>query len=43
MHVRNDGTARLEAADPCQRVIDAEVAGMSGIAQPVDDPEIEIS
>jgi hypothetical protein len=42
MHVGDDGAARLEAVDPGQRVIDAEMAGVAGIAQPVDDPEIEI-
>jgi hypothetical protein len=43
MHVGDDGPARLEAVDPGQRVVDAEMAGMRRIAQAVDDPEIEIS
>ena len=42
MHVGDDGAARLEAIDPGQRVVDAEMAGMPGIAQPVDDPEFEM-
>src|SRR5438067_944057 len=42
MHVGDDGAARLEALDPGQSVIDAEMAGMAGIAQAVDDPEIEV-
>ena len=42
MHVGDDGAARLEALDPGQRVVDAEMAGMAGIAQPVDDPELEV-
>src|SRR6266404_4820222 len=42
MHIGDDGLARLEAVDPGQRVIDTKMAGMAGIAQPVDDPEIEI-
>src|SRR5579862_2341836 len=42
MHVGDDGTLRLETIDPGQRIADAEVAGMAGIAQAVDDPEIEI-
>src|SRR5436190_19394471 len=42
MHVGDDGAARLDALDPGQRVGHAEMAGMRGIAQAVDDPEIEI-
>src|SRR5580692_321668 len=42
MHVGNDGAARLETADPGQRVVDAEMAGMPGITQAVDNPEIEV-
>src|SRR3954447_20525980 len=42
MHVGNDGAFRLEALDPRQRVADAEMAGVAGIAQPVDDPEVEV-
>src|SRR5882762_8996903 len=42
MHVGDDGTLRLEALDPAKRVADAEMAGMAGIAQPVDDPEVEV-
>src|SRR4030081_3163994 len=42
MHVGDDGASRLEPVDPRQRVIDAEVAGMCGVAQPINNPEIEI-
>src|SRR5260221_12419459 len=42
MQVGDDGAARLDAPDPGQRLADAEVAGMPGIAQPVDDPEFEV-
>ena len=42
MHVGDDGALRLEALDPGQRIVDAEMAGVAGIAQPVDDPEIEV-
>jgi hypothetical protein len=42
MHVGDDGAAWLEAIDPGQRIVAAEMAGMRGIAQPVDDPEIEV-
>src|SRR5436305_8852684 len=42
MHVGDDGTARLEAVYPGQRVVDAEVAGMRCKAKPVNDPEVEL-
>ena len=42
MHVGDDGAAGLEAVDPGQRVVDAEVAGMRRKAKPVNDPEIEL-
>src|SRR4051794_25251905 len=42
MHVGDHGALRLEALDPGQRIVDAEMAGMRRIAQSVDDPEIEI-
>jgi len=42
MHVSDDGPLRLEAFDPGQRVADAEMAGMAGVAQAVDNPEIEV-
>ena len=41
-HVGDDGALRLETFDPGQRVVDAEMADMAGVAQPVDDPEVEV-
>jgi hypothetical protein len=36
-------TARFgEAVDPAKRVADAEMAGWPSMAQPVDDPEVEV-
>src|SRR5215475_14457365 len=42
VHVGDDRALRLEAVDPGQRVVDAEMAGMGGVTKAVDDPEIEI-
>src|SRR6266540_5896439 len=42
MHVGDDGALRLEALDPAKRVVDTEMAGVAGIAKPVDDPEVEV-
>ena len=41
VHVGQDGAARLDALDPCQRVVEREMAWMRPVAQRVDDPEIE--
>src|SRR2546423_12557801 len=42
MHVGDHGALGLESLDPGQRIVDAEMAGMAGITQPVYDPELEI-
>ena len=39
---KNANLSRLEAIDPGQRVLHAEVAGMRRKAKPVNDPEIEL-
>ncbi len=42
MHVGDDRPLRFESVDPAQGIVDAEMTGVAVVAEPIDNPQLEI-
>src|SRR5690349_24399765 len=42
MHVGDDRPLRFEAVDPAQGIVHAEMTGVAVVAEPIDNPQLEI-